>query len=86
MGMCRFEAWGEVQSGCKCDAWILLYSTLLCPLYLLKTVSVCTVQLSVCLSMRSGCGYGCVGIHRRLQNSRPPLSPTQLVVRSSLHP
>lgn len=37
-------------------------------------------------SMRSSCGYGCVGIHRRLWNSRPRLCPTQLVARCSLHP
>ena len=53
MGMCRFEAWGEVQSGCRCGAWILLCSALLCPPCLLKTVSVCTVQLSVCLCARA---------------------------------
>lgn len=28
--------------------------------------------------MRSSCGYGYMGIHRRLRNSRRPLSPTQL--------
>lgn len=73
--------WGAVLCFCFCSA-------LLC---LLK-LSACVPCSSVCqpshisLSMRSSCGYGWVGIHRRLRNSRPRLSPTQLVAPYSLHP
>lgn len=89
--------WSRGAHG-PCRVWsaVLLGCSALCsrsaPALLAKIVCVCPVQLRLSavpylsLSMRSSCGYGCVGIHRRLQNSRPRLSPTQLVAPSSLHP